>query len=79
MELHFLTSLDMCSSQDRVRSRIIPSIFTDDDGFRINPEMLRWKDEAFLMDWGVPTKRRVVLVGFILRELAVKKDWTARI
>lgn len=78
MELHFLTTLEMCFSQDKVGSKVTPSIFTNGEGVSTWPGRLRWKDEVFLRLWVVPTRSRVVLDGFIFKEFDVKKERTAR-
>ena len=72
MELHFLTTVEMCSSQDKEGSMVTPSIFTEGDGVRMWPAKLTWKDLVFLRLWDVPTRIRVVLDGFIFKELDVK-------
>ena len=72
MELHFLTTLDMWPSQDRMLSMVTPSIFTDGEGLRMKSWMLSWKDVVFLRELGAPTRRRVVFEGFIFNEFAVK-------
>ena len=74
MEWHFLTTWDMCSSQDKVQSTVTPSIFTNGEGLRTKSWIRNWDDDAFLSDWRVPTSRSEVLLGFIFKELAVKKD-----
>ena len=72
MELHFLTTEEMSSSQDKVWSMKTPSIFTNGEGVSVWPEKLIRKHEVFFRFWDVPIRTRVVLDGFIFKELDVK-------
>ena len=76
--MHFLATLEVCFSQDKVGSKVTPSIFTKGEGVSTWPGKLRWKEEVFLRFEVVPTRSRVVFDAFIFKEFDVKKERTVR-
>ena len=78
MELHFLTTKEMCFSKDKDWSMVAPSIFTKGEGVSLCPSMFILKDEVLLRFWGVPIRSRVVLVGLMFKELDAKKGFDSK-